>query len=291
MSEFSLDDALSGQSNAGGLQSQGQNTNNPWGTQNPGQQYPGGFPGQAYPGYPGAPPAGQQYPGAPPAGQQYPGAPPAGQQYPGAPPAGQQYPGAPPAGQQYPGAPPIGQQYPGAPPAGQQYPGYPGFPPSGQTYPGAPTPGQPGPVGPSAPTGPLRVPYDLNLPSGLVPRLLITFQGVVNANAKRFVIDFKRGNDIVFHFNPRFDEKPNVIVRNSMLRNDWGREERHHTRFPFQQGQPFTIQFLFENDKFNVSVNNENVCHYQHRVKEFAEVRSVCIGGDINLTGATAAVV
>ncbi|XP_075049156.1 galectin-3 [Mixophyes fleayi] len=272
---FSLDDALTGQTNTSGVQTQGQNWNNPWGGQNPGQQqYPGGgFPGQQYPGFPGQ--AGQQYPGAPPAGQQYPGAPPAGQQYPGAPPAGQQYPGAPPAGQQFPG-----------------FPGFPGYPAPGQTYPGAPTPGQPGQTGPvpSAPTGPLKVPHDLTLPTGLVPRLLITFQGSIAPNAKRFTVDFKKGRDICFHFNPRFDENPNVIVRNSMIREQWGKEERQG-RFPFQRGQPFTLQFFCETDKLNVTVNNESICQFQHRVREFNEIKSVSISGEITLTGATATVV
>ncbi|XP_075701106.1 uncharacterized protein LOC142665315 isoform X2 [Rhinoderma darwinii] len=311
--DFSLGDALSGQGNTGSQQSQGQNLNNPWGGQNPGQQYPGGgFPGQQYPGFPG-PAQGQQYPGFPgPAqGQQYPGFPgpaqgqqqpgfpgPAqGQQQPGFPgPAqGQQQPGFPgPAqGQQQPGFPAGGQQYPGFPSAGQQFPGFPGFPGPGQTYPGAPTPGQgttdPKQTVPSAPTGPMRVPCELPLLSGLTPRMMVTVNGI--PNGKRFSIDFKDGSDIAFHLNPRFDEKPNVVVRNSMIRGQWGREERQCPKFPFQRGQPFKIQILFEPDQYKVAVNNENLCQYQHRVKNFSNIKCVRIDGDLSITEATVTMV
>ncbi|XP_053553316.1 galectin-3 [Bombina bombina] len=307
---FSLTDALAGQNAPNAQQSQGQGWPG-WGGQNPaaGQQFPG-YPGQQYPGapgqqYPGAP--GQQYPGAP--GQQYPGAP--GQPYPGAPgqPAG---PGAPPAsgqqfpapGQPYPGAPgqPAG---PGAPPAaGQQFPGpgqqYPGYPGPGQQYPGFSGPGQqyPGAPGQPAafgdgkasapvypgPTGPLKVPYDLPLPSGLVQRQLFNIQGAINNNAKSFTINFCKGRDIAFHLNPRFSENPKAIVRNSLLHDKWGQEERQSPKFPFVPGQPFKIQILCESDKFNVAINNENLFQFRHRVKELNEIKSVGIFGDITLS-------
>ncbi|KAM5129161.1 galectin-3 isoform 1-T1 [Mantella aurantiaca] len=263
MADFDLDDALSGQSSAGGqqTQSQGQNWNNPW----------------------GAPPAGQQYPGAPPAGQ-----------YPGAPPAGQ-YPGAPPAGQ-YPGFPAGGQQYQGG------FPGYPGFPAPGQQYPGVPMPGQPtdpkmagqsgpfpsAPTGPTAPTGPLKLPYTLPLPSGIMPGLVLTLQGVINPNAKRWNIDIRAMDDIVFHFNPRFDENPNVIVRNSMFQGRWGAEERPAPKFPFQKGQQFMVQIFCEPEQYRVVVNNENLLQYKHRNRNFQQTKAVQICGDITLNGATA---
>ncbi|NP_001079643.1 lectin, galactoside-binding, soluble, 3 L homeolog [Xenopus laevis] len=258
--DFSLDDALNTQSTANPQQSQdpGQPQQQPWAWGNP-------APGQ-YPGYPGAPPG--QYPG-----------------YPGAAPGGQQYPGFP--------GPYPGQQYPGFP--GQ---GFPGFPAPGQGYPGIPAqdpqkagvPGQPEPPKPSAPVQ-LKVPYDLPLPSGVVPRLMITIQGTVNPNPKRFAVDFKRGQDIALHINPRFDERPNIIVRNSMIGNRWGPEERKAPKFPFVAGQPFKIQVLCEADHYKVGINNENLFQYAYRVRELHEIRSVCIGGDVTLTDANVTMV
>ncbi|KAM4690238.1 galectin-3 [Rhinophrynus dorsalis] len=260
MADFSLDDALSGQSSANNQQSQGQGTQSPWGNQNPPA-------GQPYQGYPGAPP-GQQYPSFP--GQPYPG-------FPG-PAPGQQYPApgfpGPVPGQQYPGYPGATPQYPGP---GPQYPGYPG-----------PTDGKQ-----ATPTAPveLKVPHELPLMSGVVPRLMLTIQGKVNNNPKRFAIDFKRGHDIALHINPRFDERPRVIVRNSMIGGKWGPEERPAPKFPFEPGHPFKIQIMCEQDQFKVAANNENLFSYKYRVRELNDIRSVCISGDITLSEANVAMV
>ncbi|NXM32058.1 LEG3 protein, partial [Oxyruncus cristatus] len=241
------------------------NSNNPapcappaWGNQPPA---PGAFP--AYPGAPGA------YPGAPGA---YPGAP---GPYPGAPGA---YPGAPGA---YPGAPGA---YPGAPGAYPGAPGaYPGGPAGQGPYPGAP--GAPGafPGAPAAP-GP-KVPFELPLQGGLVPRLLITITGTVNPNPNRFSLDFKRGNDVAFHFNPRFNEdRKKVIVCNSKFRENWGKEERTAPRFPFEAGKPFKLQILCEVDHFKVAVNDAHLLQYNFREKKLNEITKLCIAGDIALT-------
>lgn len=58
----------------------------------------------------------------------------------------------------------------------------------------------------------------------------------------RFSLDFKKGHDIAFHFNPRFNEENRqVIVCNSMIQNNWGKEERTSPRFPFEAGKPFKV--------------------------------------------------
>ncbi|KAM5241735.1 galectin-3 [Hipposideros larvatus] len=267
---FSLNDALSGSGNPNP-----QGWPGPWGNQPAGA---GSYPGAAYPGaYPGqAPPA--AYPGqAPPAA--YPGqAPPA--TYPGqAPPAA--YPGQAPPGA-YPGQTP-GQAPPGAYP-GPTAPAYPG-PTAPGAYPGQPS--GPGAYPGASPAGPLTVPYNLALPGGVMPRMLITIMGTVNPNANRLVLDFKTGNDIAFHFNPRFNEaNKRVIVCNSKLNNSWGREERQMA-FPFESGKPFKIQVLAESDHFKVAVNDAHLLQYNHRMKNLKEINAMAISGDISLTSAS----
>lgn len=56
----------------------------------------------------------------------------------------------------------------------------------------------------------------------------------------RFHVDFIKGHDVVFHFNPRFHEQ--TIVRNSQLGGCWGPEERDGG-FPFCQGRRFEVKF------------------------------------------------
>ncbi|NXF73249.1 LEG3 protein, partial [Sclerurus mexicanus] len=247
-----------------------------WGNQ---PTAPGAFPG--YPGAPGAyPGAPGAYPGAPGA---YPGAPGA---YPGAPGA---FPGAPGA---YPGAPAGQGPYPGAPGAPGAFPGVPAAP-TAPTAPGSfPAPGQPtcapgfGPPPPQGgPAPPMKVPFEMPLQAGLVPRLLITITGTVNPNPDRFSLDFKRGNDVAFHFNPRFNEDhKKVIVCNSKFQDIWGKEERTAPRFPFEAGKPFKLQILCEADHFKVAANDAHLLQYNFREKRLNEVTKLCIAGDIALT-------
>ncbi|XP_043404227.1 galectin-3 isoform X2 [Chelonia mydas] len=228
----------------------------------PGNTNPNAPPNQGWPAGPwGNQPAGPwAYPGAPGA---YPGAPGA---YPGAPGA---YPGAPGA---YPGAPGA---YPGAPPTAPQF---------GPGFGSAPQPG--------GPTAPLRVPFDLPLQTGLVPRLLITIVGTVNPNPSRFSLDFKKGHDIAFHFNPRFNEENRqVIVCNSMIQNNWGKEERTSPRFPFEAGKPFKIHILCETDHFKVAVNDAHLLQFSYRMKNLNEITKLSIAGDISLTSVTPAMI
>ncbi|NXR14586.1 LEG3 protein, partial [Semnornis frantzii] len=231
-----------------------------WGNQPPA---PGGFPGYAGPPgpYPGAPGA---FPGAPGA---YPGGSAGHGLYPGAPGA---FPGAPGA---FPGAPAA---FPGAPAGPGPYPA-PGQPPSGPGF--GPSPPQGGPA------PPMKVPFEMPLQAGLIPRMLITITGTVNPNPNRFSVDFKRGNDIAFHFNPRFKEdNKKVIVCNSMFQNNWGREERTAPRFPFEAGKPFKLQILCEVDHFKVAVNDAHLMQYNFREKKLNEITKLCIAGDITLT-------
>ncbi|NP_001075807.1 galectin-3 [Oryctolagus cuniculus] len=225
-------------------------------------------PNQGWPGPWGNQPAG---PGG------YPGA-----AYPGA------YPGHAPGA--YPGQAPPGP-YPG-PGAHGAYPGQPGGP-------GAyPSPGQPSGAGAypgaspySASAGPLPVPYDLPLPGGVMPRMLITIVGTVKPNANRLALDFKRGNDVAFHFNPRFNENNRrVIVCNTKVDNNWGREERQ-TTFPFEIGKPFKIQVLVEPDHFKVAVNDAHLLQYNHRMRNLKEINKLGISGDIQLTSASHAMI
>ncbi|KAF1606389.1 Galectin-3, partial [Eudyptes chrysolophus] len=231
-----------------------------WGNQLPA---PRGFP--AYPGPPGT------YPGAP---GPYPGAP-------------GPYPGGPAGHRLYPRA---SGAFPGAPAGPGPYPA-PGQPPSGPGFGPPPPQGGPAPpmvMAPSYYKGFCKVPFELPLQAGLVPRMLITITGTVNPNPNRFSLDFKKGNDIAFHFNPRFKEdNRKVIVCNSMFLNNWGREERTALQFPFEAGKPFKLQIFCEVDRFKVVVNDAHLLQYNFREKQLNEITKLCIAGDITLTSVT----
>lgn len=132
---------------------------------------------------------------------------------------------------------------------------------------------------------PMKIPFELPLPAGLMPRLLITITGTVKPNPDRFSLDFKRGEDVAFHFNPRFKEDGRrVIVCNSKFHNNWGKEDRSAPRFPFEPGMPFKLQILCEGDHFKVAVNDAHLMQYNFREKRLNEITQLCINGDITLT-------
>ncbi|XP_020843640.2 galectin-3-like [Phascolarctos cinereus] len=171
------------------------------------------------------------------------------------------------------------QDWGNQPPGTAACPGYPG------AYPGPGHPSAPGaypssgpmvtPSGPTPPLGgPLMVPYDLPLPGGIMPHMLITIMGTMKPNANKLALDFKNGNDVAFRFNPRFNEgNRRVIVCNSKFDNNWGKEERQ-AMFPFEAGKPFKIQVFIEIDHFKVAVNDAHLLQYNHRMKNF-RVRSI----------------
>ncbi|KAI4905390.1 hypothetical protein NFI96_018610 [Prochilodus magdalenae] len=182
--------------------------------------------------------------------------------------------------------------WPGQQPGMPAQPYWPGQPaqPGWPGQPNQPTaPGWPGPAPPTAPqTGPLTVPYNLPLPSGVYDRMLITIQGQVKPDAKALTIDMKRNNDIAFHFNPRFNEDGRqVIVRNTMIGNRWGSEERAAPLFPFAPGKPFELMILCTPTEFKVAVNKSHLLEFKHRVRELNQINQLSIYRDLMLSSVT----
>ncbi|KAL6477715.1 hypothetical protein MHYP_G00135500 [Metynnis hypsauchen] len=188
-----------------------------------------------------------------------------------------------------PGQPTWPGQQPGMP-AQPYWPGQPGQPgqPAWPGQPNQPTaPGWPGPAPPTAPqTVPaLSVPYDLALPSGVFDKMLITIQGEVKPDAKLFTVDLGRNKDIALHFNVRFNEDgKQVIVRNSMIGNKWGQEERAVPSFPFVQGKPFEMKILCTQTEFKVAVNKSHLLEFKHRIRELNQIKQVSVYRDVTLS-------
>ncbi|XP_014858360.1 PREDICTED: galectin-3-like isoform X1 [Poecilia mexicana] len=189
---------------------------------------------------------------------------------------------------------PIQTQVPApAPGATTIHPGLPGWP----AHPGWPyNPGQSGWPGqnPSmmAPhwlpptSGPMSVPYNLNLARGVYDKMMMTILGYVKANAKMFTVNFLRGNDIAFHINPRFNEGgKQVVVRNHKLGDRWGPEERElKGPFPFAPGSPFEMKILCTPETFRVAVNNIPLFEFRHRIRELNQIDRINILNDVVLT-------
>ncbi|XP_041809653.1 galectin-3b [Chelmon rostratus] len=257
--------------------------------------WPGGQP-SANPTWPGGQPAANPtWPGGQPsANPTWPGGQPAANPtWPGGQPsANPTWPGGQPAANPtWPGGQPSANPtWPGGQPAAN--PTWPGgqsgnggvwpCPPACPTVPGGwPSP-SPGPV---APQQRLEIPYNQTLPAGVYDKLLITITGTIKAHADKITVDLTTARDLAFHFNPRFNECGNkVIVRNSCINNQWGREERDLERFPFVQGQSFELKILCTNNEFKVAVDNAHLLEFKHRITDLRSINALNIYNDLTLS-------
>ncbi|XP_046883424.1 galectin-3b [Hypomesus transpacificus] len=259
----------------------GMTTNSPWPGQNQqagGAVWPGQQPNQ--PAWPGQQPNQPAWPGQQPNQPAWPGQ--AGQAgQPGAP----VWPGGQPGQPAWPGQPAQQPQWPGPQPGQPSQPGWPAQP-SQPTAPGWPSPNPgPGPGPPMAAQKSMTVPYDQILPNGLYDKLLLTINGRINPNAKMFTVNLTRGNDIAMHLNPRFDDKgKKTIVRNSLIANNWGKEEREHKQFPFVQGQSFELKILCTASEFRVAVNKVHLFEFKHRMRDLQAINHLGIYNDVTLS-------
>ncbi|CAJ0599886.1 unnamed protein product [Cylicocyclus nassatus] len=90
------------------------------------------------------------------------------------------------------------------------------------------------------------------------------------------------GEDILFHFNPRFGEKQ--IVRNSQIDGYWGEEEREGP-FPFEKKHGFDLRIENEPYAIHIFVNNERIGTFKHRTPQPTEdYTGIRIDGDIEVT-------
>nr|CAD2160439.1 unnamed protein product [Meloidogyne enterolobii] len=93
------------------------------------------------------------------------------------------------------------------------------------------------------------VPYESGIVGeGFAPGKTMLIFGTPEKKGKRFHINLLRKNgDIALHFNPRFDEK--AIVRNSLIANEWGNEEREG-KLPLEKGIGFDLKIVNEEYAF-----------------------------------------
>lgn len=135
------------------------------------------------------------------------------------------------------------------------------------------------------------LPIHVPLSSGFKPGHSVTIWGCVHSNAKRFAIDLVRceenGNcDIVYHFNPRFEEE--CVIQNSRTNLIWDREERSRT-MPFEMGELFELKIICTSLHFVVSVNNKKFTEFLIKkdsndfISSFPNITHLYCQGDINV--------
>ncbi|XP_035636575.1 galectin-9-like isoform X4 [Oncorhynchus keta] len=134
---------------------------------------------------------------------------------------------------------------------------------------------------PYTPQASFVVPYKNIMVGGLYPGRNIIVQGVVNHNADRFYINLRFNSGVALHFNPRFNE--NTVVRNSLLKEQWGPEERKGG-MPFYRGQPFTVTITCDTKCYRVMVNGVQMFSYNHRHFLLQQIDILEVEGDVSLS-------
>lgn len=75
------------------------------------------------------------------------------------------------------------------------------------------------------------------------------------------------------------------MVRNTQINNSWGQEERNLPgMMPFSRGQSFSVWIICEGHCFKVAVNGQHLCEYYHRLKNLADINTLEVAGDVQLT-------
>uniref|UniRef100_S4RBU8 Galectin n=1 Tax=Petromyzon marinus TaxID=7757 RepID=S4RBU8_PETMA len=170
-------------------------------------------------------------------------------------------------------------------PAGGFPPQAGGFPPQAGGFPPQ-AGGFPGPFPAPGGSAPIPAQNVLPFPGGLRPGMRLAVRGVVKPTPwRRFMIDLgcAPGRDVGMHISVRWDERPNVVVRNHMVNEGWGREERAHPAFPFRPGQPFDLLLCTDAD-MKVAVNGAHFFEFKHRVQPISRITAFTISGDVSLS-------
>ncbi|XP_073825875.1 galectin-4-like isoform X2 [Musca autumnalis] len=109
-----------------------------------------------------------------------------------------------------------------------------------------------------------------------------TVKGRTKKHCERFSINFIIENatrDVALHINPRLPQ--NYIVRNTKVRNAWGREEvASALPFSLRRGAPFSVQVLFTEECYMISVNGYHFCKFYHRLP-YESVQTLEVKGEI----------
>ncbi|EFP04432.1 hypothetical protein GCK72_011913 [Caenorhabditis remanei] len=128
------------------------------------------------------------------------------------------------------------------------------------------------------PTTPVNIPVQ-GFSNGSRLRLVV----VPNANDTCFAVNFHTPDDIVFHFNPRFDE--GMVVNNSTRggKSNWESEDRHP--IPFVHDKVYTVEFVSNGGIITIFVNGNHFADFVERTSSQG-VHNVEINGGVHVHSA-----
>lgn len=129
----------------------------------------------------------------------------------------------------------------------------------------------------------LSIPYKGSLLRGVVPGHQITVKGHISLFPHSFTVNLRcsQSNNIALHIYSHI--KSGKLIRNSLLSQSWGPEERELPYFPFSAGNYFEIIILCQLHQFKIAVNGSHLLDYNHRVQDLSSIDQLEILGDMEL--------
>ncbi|CAF3358186.1 unnamed protein product [Rotaria socialis] len=112
----------------------------------------------------------------------------------------------------------------------------------------------------------------------------IFIRGFIPPEAHRFELNllhgYSDGDDIAFHFNPRFDSR--TVVKNYRRNGQWGQEENQSfpSYMPLMPGSSVDLQIACNMDAYTVYMNNYLIGEFYHKIPP-GHVMALQYKGDI----------
>uniref|UniRef100_A0A673N372 Galectin n=1 Tax=Sinocyclocheilus rhinocerous TaxID=307959 RepID=A0A673N372_9TELE len=127
------------------------------------------------------------------------------------------------------------------------------------------------------------IPYKGSLLRGLIPGQHITIKGHISLFPHSFTVNLRcsQSSNIALHLNSHI--KSGMLIRNSLLCQSWGPEERELQYFPFSAGNYFEMIILCQLPQFRIGVNGSHLLDYRHRVQDLSSIDQLEILGDVEL--------
>ncbi|XP_076354056.1 32 kDa beta-galactoside-binding lectin-like [Tachypleus tridentatus] len=125
------------------------------------------------------------------------------------------------------------------------------------------------------------------IPNGICPGSMLVISGVVDKEPSRFSVNLQCDScedaDILYHFNPRWDDSEGeVLVQNSRDEGVWGEEIRTSEKFPFFPDSNFDIQILCQAENFRVAINGVFHVEFPYRL-DLSRGDHVLVRGDVHI--------
>uniref|UniRef100_A0A8D0DQR5 Galectin n=1 Tax=Salvator merianae TaxID=96440 RepID=A0A8D0DQR5_SALMN len=118
----------------------------------------------------------------------------------------------------------------------------------------------------------------------LKPGDTVQVKGKILPDAKSFIVNLgKDADNIMLHFNPRFDYHGdvNTIVCNSKQHGVWG-EETRETNFPFEQGGKVEVSFTFAANEIKVQIPEGHEFSFPNRL-DLDVIEYLIVAGDFKI--------